>query len=220
MDQRLSRDAGFKFAFSPIRVQFRPTAKVWQGRHDSTYGSHGAMHVGLLAPSIPTPRSLLSCCCCRCSRWQVGPASTNSSSPLPPLPSQPCKHTYRPATSPIYSLARLCFCGRTCHYPLTPPPPTLLCTHTHTYRTYLQLFEECGRELAMATKPKLKARDKCFSRERRPQQALALPPALRPVSTVINEPTTRPMARVGAEAITALLSATAGTQVTVTGGGL
>ena len=27
MDQRL-RDAGFKFAFSPIRVKFRPTAKV------------------------------------------------------------------------------------------------------------------------------------------------------------------------------------------------
>ena len=30
MEQKL-KDAGFKFAFSPIRVKFRPTAKVRTG---------------------------------------------------------------------------------------------------------------------------------------------------------------------------------------------
>ena len=64
MDQRLSQDAGFKFTFSPIRVRPVPPHRqgvagpprphIWEPQ---------AVHVGLLAPCIPTPRSLSYCCC-------------------------------------------------------------------------------------------------------------------------------------------------------------
>ena len=67
MDQRL-RDAGFKFAFSPIHVKFRPTAKV-RGHRVSTQDRWHLPH--------------LLCCCYYC--WQA-----------PPLPPHPrcCAHTH------------------------------------------------------------------------------------------------------------------------------